>query len=885
MNEAGCKTVHLKDYAAPTFLVNRTELHFELGDAFTQVRAKLEFRRNPAAETAEGPLVLEGQGLDLRELRLDGRLLGPDGYVADEESLTINKVPDEFVLESVVRIRPQDNTALEGLYLSSGIFCTQCEAQGFRKITYFPDRPDVLSRFSTTIVADRERCPVLLSNGNPVVRKELGDGRHLVSWEDPFAKPSYLFALVAGRLECLEDRFVTSSGRSIVLQIFVEKHNLDKCHHAMHSLKKAMRWDENVFGLEYDLDIFMIVAVDDFNMGAMENKGLNIFNSKYVLAKPDTATDADYQAIEEVIAHEYFHNWTGNRVTCRDWFQLSLKEGLTVFRDQEFSADQVSRSIKRIQDVRNLRTVQFAEDAGPLAHSVRPASYQEINNFYTATVYYKGAEVVRMIQNLLGPDLFRQGVRRYLRDHDGQAATVEDFLQAMEDVSGRSLQQFRLWYSQAGTPVLRVKGCHDPEGATYELQVEQYCPATPGQMEKKPFHIPLVVALLDPVGNELPLRLEDEKCGGEVLARVLEVTSERQVFRFGGVRERPVPSLPRGFSAPVRVEDDLGDKERGFLLQFDRDPFSRWEAGQQLAGRAILELVPQHPDPTGGTPLPDGLVAGFRKILQDEGMDKGLAAEILSLPSEQYLAELMKEIDVEGIYLARECVRRQLAGSLQKEFLAAWHKNRETGPYDAEPRSVARRSLKNLCLSYLSALDGAGFRQELLASYRDAGNMTDRLGALNLLVDCDIPERDEVLDDFFRRAKGDALVLDKWFAMQARSRLPFTLAKVRELISHPDFNYRNPNRVRSLLGVFSRGNPLRFHAEDGSGYAFLTGQILLIDRDNPQLAARLAEVFGSWSRYDRQRREHMRNQLLSIKSRPELSRDLSEVVFRSLEGA
>ncbi|MEZ4599170.1 MAG: aminopeptidase N [Syntrophotaleaceae bacterium] len=883
MDDTNNRTVRLKDYTPPEFLVEKTDLRFDLDEEFTEVRARLEIRRNPVSSGGRASLVLQGRDLELLELRLSGRVLEKDRYHVDDQTLTIESVPEELVLESLVRIRPRDNTALEGLYLSSGIFCTQCEAEGFRKITYFPDRPDVLSRFTTTIAADRERFPVLLSNGNSLSCRDLEGGRHEMTWTDPFAKPCYLFALVAGRLECLEDYFITVSGKKVLLQIFVEKHNLHKCDHAMIALKKAMRWDEQVYGLEYDLDQYMIVAVDDFNMGAMENKGLNVFNSKYVLAKPETATDADYQAIEEVIGHEYFHNWTGNRVTCRDWFQLSLKEGLTVFRDQEFSADQVSRAIKRIQDVRDLRTVQFAEDAGPLAHSVRPESYQEINNFYTATVYHKGAEVVRMIQTLLGPDRFRKGVRLYLQRHDGQAATVEDFLQAMEDVSGRTLAQFRLWYSQAGTPTLRVNCRHDPQGQVFEINVRQNCPPTPGQSQKQPFHIPLSMALLDAAGREIPLRLEGEESGEGLPVRVLEVMGETHTYRFTGIATRPVPSLLRGFSAPVRLEDDLDEGDRAFLLQFDQDSFCRWEAGQHIANRAILDLVPLRPDADTEAILPEPLVKGFRQVLQDENLDRGLAAQLLSLPSELYLAELMEEIDVEGIFMAREAVRRGLAGRLQEDFLAGWRKNQESGPYDVQPGSVARRSFKNLCLDYLTTLGGDNHRL-LLESYRQAGNMTDKIAALNLLANCDIAERRMALEDFFRFSANDPLVLDKWFAVQARSRLPETLEVVVRLTTHPAFNFNNPNRVRSLLGVFSRGNPLRFHAADGSGYAFLSEQILRIDRQNPQLAARLAEAFGSWRRFEPVRRKQMHMHLTGMAKEKHLSRDLAEVVTRALRG-
>ncbi len=883
MTEQGDQTVYLKDYLPPAYLVDQAELFFDLGEESVQVRSKLSLRRNPASSAPAGTVVLQGQDLVLEELRLDGQPLPPDRYRIEGENLIIEQVPEAFELESRVAIRPQDNTALEGLYKSKEIFCTQCEAEGFRKITFFPDRPDVMTRITTTIAADKKRYPVLLSNGNPSPVLDLGDGRHQVTWRDPHPKPCYLFALVAGPLGCIEDIFVCGSGRKVQLRIYVEPHNLDKCRHAMNSLKKAMRWEEEVYNLEYDLDTYLIVAVDDFNMGAMENKGLNIFNSKYVLARPETATDADYQAIEEVVAHEYFHNWTGNRVTCRDWFQLSLKEGLTVFRDQEFSADQVSRAIKRIHDVRELRTSQFAEDAGPLAHSVRPDDYQEINNFYTATVYNKGAELVRMLHTLAGPERFRQGVRHYLRRHDGQAATVEDFVRAIEEVSGLMLRQFMRWYSQAGTPVVSVTGSYSADQAVYEMTVEQRCPATPGQSRKEPFHIPVMVALFGPDGREMPLKLEGDQAVEAPLERVLQLRQKKERFRFVEVAENPVPSLLRGFSAPVRLIDHLDDRQRAFLLQHDRDPFNRWEAGQQLACRVILDLVAGPTTGESGATLPDGLVEGFRRILLDDGLDKGLAAEILSLPSELFLAEQVEEVDVEGIYRARQAVRRQLAVELKQELMAAWEKNRETGPYDAGPMSVGRRSLKNLCLSYLAAMDEPGTSRLLIDSFREAGNMTDRLAALSLLADCVVCEREAALADFYRQAGGDPLVLDKWFAVQARSKLPDTLERVRSLALHPDFCFHNPNRVRSLFGVFSRANPLRFHGADGEGYAFLGEQVMRIDPANPQLAAWLAGAFSAWRRYDHKRRELMRSQLLRIQSAPNLSRDLSEVVSKALQ--
>jgi aminopeptidase N len=874
------ETVYLKDYAPPAYRVDTVELCFDLGEETTQVVSRLTLRRQPGG-CKEQPLVLDGVGLQLEQLRLDGRLLQGDDYVCNDENLTIHQVPESFLLETTVILRPQDNTTLEGLYRSGSIFCTQCEAEGFRKITYFPDRPDVMGRFTTTIVADRRHYPVLLSNGNCIERQTLADGRHSATWQDPFAKPSYLFALVAGDLGCVEDHFTTCSGREVTLQIYVEKHNLGKCDHAMQALKKSMRWDEETYGLEYDLDIFMIVAVDDFNMGAMENKGLNIFNSKYVLAHPETATDADFQAIEEVIAHEYFHNWTGNRVTCRDWFQLSLKEGLTVFRDQHFSADQVSRAVKRIEDVCVLRTHQFAEDAGPLAHAVRPEHYQEINNFYTATVYNKGAELVRMLQTMLGPADFVQGVRRYLQRHDGQAATVEDFLAAMGETGNLDLQQFQLWYRQAGTPQVTVTSEYSAAEQTLELTFEQNCPATPGQPVKQPLHIPCRIGLLDAKGREMPLRLSDDKAGPGQEEMVLHLRRDKEALRFVNLPQQPVLSLFRQFSAPVRLMNEEASATLAFLLGHDSDAFNRWDAGQRLVQRIILQGVKQAVALTATSDL-RLLTEGFAAILRDESLDPGLAAKLLELPSELYLGQQMQEIDVEGIHVAREQVRKHLATALQKQLQAVRIGCEDSGPYSVEPEAVGRRSLKNRCLYYLYALGTEPIGELVSNSYRSANNMTDRIAALTLLVDDSGSVQQQLLNDFFTRAASDPLVLDKWFALQARSRRPDTLQVVRALMNHPDYQPRNPNRVRALLGTFSRANPLRFHAADGSGYDLLAEQVLALDPVNPQLAGFLAGGFSAWRRYDEGRRKHMQHHLQRLVAAPRLSRDLAEIVNKML---
>jgi aminopeptidase N len=870
------QAIYLKDYRPPPFLIDQVELEFILGEAETRVVSNLTLRRNPASEEQPTCLELQGEELKLLTLAIDGRELDNSEYRVDEEGLRIEQVPEQFQLRSEVAIYPQDNTALEGLYKSGSLFCTQCEAEGFRKITWFLDRPDVMSRFSTSIIADKKSYPVLLSNGNPVAEEELEQGRHRVRWEDPFPKPAYLFALVAGDLRDIRDSYTTASGRDVDLRIYVEPENIDKCDHAMQSLKHAMAWDEERYGREYDLDIYMIVAVNDFNMGAMENKGLNIFNSKFVLARPDTATDWDFQGIEGVIAHEYFHNWTGNRITCRDWFQLSLKEGLTVFRDQEFSADMGSRGVKRIEDVRMLRAHQFAEDASPMAHPVRPDSYIEINNFYTVTVYEKGAEVVRMQHNLLGAEDYRKGTDLYFRRHDGEAVTTDDFVKCMEDAGGKDLQQFRLWYSQAGTPELRVSDEYDAGAQRYTLTVEQSCPVTPGQADKAPMHIPLALGLLDKEGKDLPLQLEGEATPVNG-TRVLELRRPVEQFVFCGISERPVPSLLRGFSAPVKLRYDYSDDDLMFLMAHDSDGFNRWDAAQTLAQKILLQRIADQ-----DAAVPTGFIDAFHQALTDEVSDKALLAEILTLPSESYLGDQMEQVDVEGIHRARESLKLELATALREDLLAIYEANQESGAYRIDAESIGRRGLKNLCLGYLMQIDDEPARQLCADQYADGRNMTDVMAALSLLANSEAQQRQAVLQDFHDRWRDDPLVLDKWFSVQAVSKRADTLQRVLELMEHPAFSIRNPNKVRALVGAFCSANAYRFHAADGSGYAFLADRVLELNELNPQVAARMLRIMSRWQRYDSGRQGMVRSQLQRILAEEGLSKDVYEVASKSL---
>jgi aminopeptidase N len=881
--DAAPQPTRLAEYRSPEFLVDTVDLEFDLDPADTRIAAHLALRRNLEAP-AGAPLRLDGDELELVSLALDGRPLAPGDYRLEPDgALVIPQVPDVFALDVVTRIVPERNTALSGLYISGGNFCTQCEPEGFRRITYFLDRPDVMARYGVTMRADKARFPVLLSNGNPSGGGDLPDGRHWARWVDPHPKPSYLFALVAGDLLAFEDRFTTGSGREVKLAIWVRRGDEDKCGHAMASLKKSMQWDEETFGLEYDLDVFNIVAVSDFNMGAMENKGLNVFNTRYVLAKPETATDSDYQGIEAVIAHEYFHNWTGNRVTCRDWFQLSLKEGLTVFRDQLFSADQGSAAVCRIGNIRTLRAAQFPEDAGPLAHPVQPQTYLRIDNFYTATVYNKGAELIRMMHTLLGPEGFRRGMDLYISRHDNSAATIGDFVAAMRDGGGADLAGFEKWYRQAGTPEITVEDRYDPRTRSYELSVAQRVPPTPGQPDKEPMPIPLALGLLGPNGDEMPTRLEGEAAAHSG-TRVVVADQTRQVFRFADVPVPPVPSLLRNFSAPVKLQGVPLERLK-FLGIHDTDPVARWDAGQQVATRVLLERIDAHAHGRPMPPLDADLVAAMRQTLAEADRDPAFAAEALLLPGESNLADEMTTVAVDAIHAARETARAALGQALAGPLAESYRALADPGPYQIDGRSIGRRALRNACLAYLAAGDAAAGARLAKAQFDAQANMTDVLAALAVLVDIDCPERAAVLDAFYRRWADDPLVTDKWFSLQARSSLPGTIAAVRALAAHPAFSRANPNRVRALVGAFSQANPVHFHAASGEGYDFLADEVLALDRANPTTAARLVQPLGQWRRYDAARQGLMRAALDRILATAGLSPNTYEIVAKSLGSA
>jgi aminopeptidase N len=870
-----------QDYRPPAFLVDTVDLHVALHPTATRIRTRLAMRRNPAAEMA-ADLELDGEALTLIGAGLDGVAL-PPGRIRHLPSggLRITGVPERFLLETVVETSPENNSELSGLYLSGGNFFTQCEAEGFRRITFFPDRPDVMARYTTTIEADRATCPVLLSNGNPAGAGELPEGRHWARWEDPHPKPSYLFALVAGDLVCVPDSFTTRSGRPVALGIYVRRGDEESCGHAMASLKASMTWDEDVYGLEYDLDVFNIAAVSDFNMGAMENKGLNVFNTKYILARPETATDMDYEGIETVVAHEYFHNWTGNRVTCRDWFQLSLKEGLTVFRDQQFSADQGSAAVKRLSDVRRLRAAQFPEDAGPLAHPVRPDSYVEINNFYTATVYQKGAEVVRMMRRLIGPANFRKGIDLYFARHDNQAVTIEDFVAAMQDASGIDLTRFSRWYAQAGTPELSVREAHDPKTGRYTLTLRQTVPATPGQPEKQPVPIPVAMGLLDPQGQPVPLRLSGESEGPT--ERVLLLEEAEQDFVFEGLPARPVPSLLRGFSAPVKLSG-LGLGQLGFLAAHDPDAFVRWESAQQYATAEMLRLVGDFRAQRPLT-LPGGLAEIVAALLDRAAEDPAFTAEALSLPSEDFVADQMPVADPEAIHAVRQFLREAIGTRFAPRFAALYREMDDAGPVRIDGPAIGRRALRNTALAYLSLAEGTPGAEGLALAEAQFGagrSMTEMLAALRILAESDSPARAKVLAAFHARWQRDDLVLDKWFALQAVSARADALQQVQALYRHPDFDLRNPNRVRALVGSFAAGNPVRFHDASGAGYRFLADAVIALDRVNTQVAARMVSPLGAWKRQDATRGALMRAELQRILAQPGLSKGTYEKVSKGL---
>jgi len=878
------QVIYLKDYQAPEYLIDETHLTFELFEDHTLVHAQLVMRRNPARGAGLPPLVLDGQQLELLRASLDDQELQPSDYQLEADSLTVHPKAERFTLDTSVKIHPESNTALEGLYKSGKMFCTQCEAEGFRKITYYLDRPDVMSTFTTTVIAEQHRYPVLLSNGNPIGSGPAEEGRHWATWEDPFMKPAYLFALVAGDLWCVEDSFTRQSGRDVTLRIYVEPENIDKCDHAMVSLKKSMRWDEEVYGREYDLDIFMIVAVNDFNMGAMENKGLNIFNSSCVLARAETATDAAHQRVEGVVAHEYFHNWSGNRVTCRDWFQLSLKEGFTVFRDAEFSADMNSRTVKRIEDVAYLRTHQFAEDAGPMAHPVRPDSFIEISNFYTLTVYEKGAEVVRMVRTLLGAEGFRKGSDLYFERHDGQAVTTDDFIKAMEDANGVDLTQFKRWYSQAGTPRLEVSEAYDAGAQTYSLTFRQSCPQTPDKADKLPFVIPVELGLLDAEGNDLPLRLAGEAAAAGS-SRVLSVTEAEQTFTFEGITAKPLPSLLRGFSAPVKLSFPYDRDQLMFLMQHDSDGFNRWEAGQQLSVQVLQELIGQH-QRGEALKLDQRLITALGTVLGNTSLDAAMVAEMLSLPGEAYLTEISQVADVDAIHAAREFARQQIAEQLFDGLWARYQAHREASrstAYVASAEHFARRSLQNIALSYLMLSGKPQVLEATLEQFDQCDNMTERLTALAVLVNSPFEaERAKALAIFAEHFKDNPLVMDQWFSVQAASSLPGGLARVKALMQHPAFTLKNPNKVRALVGAFAGQNLVNFHAADGSGYRFLADLVIELNALNPQIASRQLAPLTRWRKYDAARQALMKGELERILASGALSSDVYEVVSKSL---
>jgi aminopeptidase N len=867
------RTIRRLDYKPPEFRVTHLELDFDLEPAATIVKARLKLER---AGSGKGPLILDGRKLELVSVALDGKVLGPGDYEVDSEHLTIQQAGAKPVLDIVTRIDPAANTSLDGLYRSSGNFCTQCEPEGFRKITYYLDRPDVMAPMTVRMEADKADYPVLLSNGNPIDRGELPNGRHYALWDDPFPKSSYLFALVAGDLAHISDNFTTKSGRAVKLGIYAAPADLDKLDHAMRSLKAAMAWDERTYGREYQLDVFNIVAVGDFNMGAMENTGLNIFNTKYVLASPDTATDFDYSGVEGVIGHEYFHNWSGNRVTCRDWFQLSLKEGFTVFRDQQFSADQAGEAVKRISEVDRLRRAQFPEDSGPMAHPIRPDSYIEINNFYTPTVYEKGAEIIRMLRTLLGPDRFRAGTDLYFSRHDGQAVTCEDFVKAMEDASGVDLSQFRVWYGQAGTPTLAVSAHYDAAARRFSIAVSQSTAPTPGQPEKAPLHIPIRLSLIGADGKPLPL---DPSGATE---RVLELKAPSARFDFDNIPAKPIPSLLRGFSAPVRLVTDLGGPELAFLIAHDDDPVARWDAGQELGIRAMLAGAGQGAAPDADR-LADLLTEALGTMLENPALDSGLGAMMLMLPDAAGLAEYRTPVDVDALSTAARAIRTALAQRLRASLLAAYEATGGGAEDDLSAEAMGRRALHNATLRLLMTAPDAETIALADKQFRDAKGMTLRVGALSALADTDGPERASALAAFYERHKGNALAIDKWFSAQARADRPQTLEDVRILMRHPDFTTGNPNRLRSLIGAFADGNFTRFHDPAGNGYRLLADIVAHLDTTNPQVGARMLGPIRQWRRFADPQRGQMEAVLKDLAGKVK-SRDIFEVVSKSLAG-
>ncbi len=894
------ETIYLKDYHPPEFIMDKIDLTFEIDEDQTRVTSVMQIHKNRDSTDKDmtdkdmtdkdstdkdstdkdvpdndAPLVFDKGPYKIISVIADGMVLLPGEYQSGDDYFKLAATPDRFRLEIVSILKPGENTSLQGLYMSGDIFCTQCEAQGFREITPFPDRPDVMAVYSCTIVADKTRYPVLLSNGNPVAAGDLDNNRHYVRWDDPFKKPSYLFALVAGDLSVLEDKFTTASNRKVDLKIYSEKENIDKCGHAMNSLKQAMKWDEERFGLEYDLDLYQIVAINDFNAGAMENKGLNIFNSKYVLADPKTATDEDFMNVKGVIAHEYFHNWTGNRVTLKNWFQLSLKEGLTVFRDQEFSSDLNSRAVKRISCVKNLRAFQFPEDAGPMTHPVRPESYIKMDNFYTMTVYEKGSELIRMIHQILGESFFRKGMDLYFERFDGMAVTIEDFVLVMEEVSKIDLTQFKLWYSQSGTPLINLTRSYDLESKTLTLVFEQKTMPDRNQKEKLPLHIPVRLGLMDGQGNDItPENLS-----------LLQLKSEKETFVFENMGPDTIPSVFRQFSAPVKLTTDFSDSDLAFLMAHDTDEFNQWDAAQTLFLQEIKQLISAIQKQRTPEVSP-ALVQAFKKALIDPDIDRAFLAKTLLLPQETEIKDHYDPIDVTAIHQARMFLKKELAWQLKPEFFNIIELIEKGSPSDSlslSPRAISNRSLKNLALSYVGSLKEKETTAMVFHRFETAENMTDEFAALRILNQIDPDAKQAGTQAFYKKWQHDKLVLDKWFAVQAGSCLDDTLDKIQTLTSHLDFSITNPNKVRSLIYTIAMVNPINFHRADGKGYEFISDQILKLDKINPQIAARLASCFNHWKKYDEKRQGLMRNSLETIMVDPGLSKNVYEIVSRALE--
>ncbi|MDA8134487.1 MAG: aminopeptidase N [Desulfobacteraceae bacterium] len=866
------RTIYLKDYTPPAFIVDTIDLTFDIREDETMATSRLHVRRNTDREDQNTALVFDKGDYEILSVIADGLVLLPGEYRADDETFTLAKTPDTFELEITTRLKPAENTSLEGLYVSGGVLVTQCESQGFRKITPFPDRPDVMAVYSCTIIADRTRCPVLLSNGNLVKHGDLEGNRHFVRWEDPFKKPCYLFALVAGDLAHIRDEFKTRSGRTVELKIYSEKDNIDKCGHAMTSLKQAMLWDERRFGLEYDLDLYQIVAINDFNAGAMENKGLNIFNSKFVLADAKTATDDDFMNVQAVIGHEYFHNWTGNRVTLKNWFQLSLKEGLTVFRDQEFSSDLNSRGVERITNVRNLRGSQFPEDAGPMAHPVMPGSYIKMDNFYTMTVYEKGSELIRMIHQILGEETFQNGMGLYFERFDGKAVTIEDFIGVMEEAGKRDLKQFRGWYFQSGTPVVNITRRFHGESGRLEITFTQKTLPDRNQSEKRPLHIPVAFGLMDKTGKDIT---PDGKA-------LLELKAETETFVFDGIPEKALPSCFRQFSAPVKIDTDFTDEELAFLMAHDTDEINRWDSAQTLFYKEIKRII-KAIQAGEDLSVSENLILAFEKTLADESLDRFFISKMLSLPSEIEIKEHFDPVDVDAVHGARLFLEREIAKQLRHHFLEAMDLCSKADPFSISHGAMADRSLKNLSLSYLGSLKEQETTRLVRDHFASAKNMTDEIAAFKILADIDPDTKANAVEQFYAKWQHDKLVLDKWFMVQAGSSLPDTLDRVKALVDHPDFSMKNPNKVRALVHLFAMQNHIRFHGMDGAGYRFISDQIIGLDQINHQIAARLASCFNHWKKYDGVRKNLMKKELERIMNIKSLSKNVYEIVSRASE--